>query len=290
MTTVNWDLFKCRCSGIKKLMATKQGTAPISETGLKRIVELEARVKPMTESMKLEYTELTMKRDSPPKLELSDMAIEYLMEVYAWETQGMIAVNKESMDLLQLRKGKEAEKIAGMMLSIVDGEIYLENKERISNDYLSGEIDFYLGESIYKATNITDIKNAFDYPTFLKKINNGLENGQKEQLQGYGDISGATDLFIANCLVSFSPEMMEDLKWKVLKKVNATTIESPDFIEAWQQFERSTNFDKIPHEQRVFKIRVEPFTDFERQKVYDRVKFCREWLWNFHERYQNLNK
>lgn len=286
----NWDEFKCRCSGIKRIMSTKQGTGPITEVQLKRISELEARTKPMTEPMKLEYAELVAKRDAPPKVVLSDTCIEYLMEVYAWNTRGMIALNKESLDLMQLRKGKQGEQESGVLLSVVDGQMYMQHKERISNDYLSGEIDFYLGESVYKATNITDTKNAFDYPTFLKKINNGLENGQKEQLQGYGDITGASDLYIANCLVSFTQEMVDDMKYKVLRKINCATTESPEFLEKWPEFQRSMFFDEIPHHQRVFKIKVEPFTEFERQKVYDRVKYCREWLFAFDEMYQSLNK
>lgn len=290
MSNVNWDEFKCRCSAIKKMIATKPGTEPITEVQLRRIAELEARDKPMTDKMKLEHTELIMKRDAPPKVELADGCIEYLMEVYAWETQQMISVSKEAMDLMQLRKGKEGEQEAGILLSMVDGEIYLQDKQRISNEYLSGEIDYYLGEDIYRATNITDIKNSFDYPTFLKKINKGLENGQREQLAGYGDITGSKNLFVANCLISFTPQMIEDMKWRILKKTGAATEESVEFLEEWVKFYRSMVFDNIPPQQRVYKIPVEPFTEFERQKVYDRVKYCRDWLWKFDEMYGNLNK
>lgn len=261
---------------------------PISEVGLKRIAELEARTKPMTDAMKLEYAELVTKRDKPPTWEPSDTCIEYLMEVFAWETQGMIAINKESMDLMQLRKGKMAERDAVRLISLADGVLYLENKDRIGNEFLSGEIDTYLGESVLAATNITDIKNSFDYPTFLKKINNGLENGQKEQMQGYGDISGSQELYIANVLVDTPDEIVEDMKWRLVKKFGALTEESPDFVREWEKWERSMKFNHIPIHQRVFKIKVEPFTENEKIKVYDRVKQCREWLFNFNERYQSL--
>lgn len=289
MDNINWDEFKCRCSGIKRMMSSKRGTEPITEIQLKKIAELEARTKPMTEPMKLEYTALISKRDSPPKTELSDGCIEYLMEIYAWETQGMIPVGKESMDMIQTRKGRQDEKEAIKMLTLVDGIIYSEHRERIENEFLCGHLDAYTGVSVFQADNVTDIKNAFDYPTFLKKINNGLETGQQEQLQGYGDITGAQELYIANCLVSFNPEMIEDLKWKVLRKINAATTESPEFIEIWSKFEKSIIFDSIPIQQRVFKIKIEPFTLFEQQKVYDRVKYCREWLANFDETYKKMN-
>jgi hypothetical protein len=197
----------------------------------------------------------------------------------------MIAVNKESLDNLSIRKGKMAEKVAGEVLSVVDDVEYLIHKDRISNDYLSGEIDLYLGEHVMAATNITDIKNSFDYLTFLKKIHTGLETGQKEQLQGYGDITGATDLVVANCLITAPREIIEDMMWKVAKKVNAATFESPEFLAEWPVFERSMIFHHIPLQRRVSKIKVEPFSAFERQRLYDRVKVCRDWLNKFHEEY-----
>jgi len=205
------------------------------------------------------------------------------MEWYAWETEGMIAVGKESLDNLAMRKGKEAETEAVALLSIHDSELYLTHKDRIENDYLSGEIDTYLGDDVMSAKNVTDIKNAFDYPTFLKKIHTGLENGQEEQLQGYGDITGAKELYIANTLVSASGEILEEMKYKVAKKFGAITTESPDFLEEWKKWYRSMVFSDMNPKKRVNKIKVEPFSEIRRQQVYDRVKVCREWLNNFHE-------
>lgn len=289
MSTVNWDLFRCRCSAIKKLLsngAEGQQITEKQETELKRLQDLE---KP-SEKQSAEISRLMALKANKGKVVLGDTAIEYLMEVYSWETEGMIAVTKESLDMMQMRKGKAVEVASGRLLSEVDGVDYLQHKERIFNEYLSGEIDFYLGESVYKAINITDTKNANDYPGFLKKINKGLEQGQKEQLQGYGDISGAGDLVVANTLVSFTPEMILDMEYKVMRKLGCATNESPEFLEEWAKFEKSMIFDKIPPHKRVHKIKVEPFTDFERQKVYDRVKFCREFLWKFDEEHENRNK
>ncbi len=210
--------FKCRCSVITKMMANKQGFAPLSDIQVTRLAELRKRNdgegKPLTEPMKLELAELLVKESNKDKIILSDSCIEYLMEVYSWETQGMIAVSKESLETLGMKKGKMQELQSGVLLGFVDDVVYKTHKERISNEFLTGEIDFYLGNDIYTATNITDAKNAFDYPTFLKKINNGLENGQQDQIRGYGDISGAKDLFIAYTLVDTPDEIMEEMKWK----------------------------------------------------------------------------
>jgi len=290
MSTVNWDLFKCRCSAISDLLSNGKEGQQITanqETELKR---LEDRGDTATDKQKEEIERLRTLKANKGKIVLGITAIDYLMQVYSWETEQMIAVGKESLDVMQLRKGKIGEKEAGMLLNEVDGVEYLQDKNRIFNDFLSGEIDFFLGDGIYKAKNVTDTKNAFDYPTFLKKIHVGLEPGQKEQLQGYGDITGAGDLVVANCLVSFTPEMIDDMKWKVIRKLNCATDESPEFREKWPDFERSMIFERIAPHKRVHKIKVEPFTEFEKQKIYDRVKFAREWLWKFDAEHENRNK
>lgn len=282
MTDINWDSFKCRCSAIKKLLtngAAGQQITEKQEIELKKLEDKDSR----TPNQEVEMLRLQQLKANSGKVVLGDTAIEYLMEVYAMETEGMISLNRESLDVMPIRKGKIGEKEAGLLLSVVDGEMYQSHKERIFNDYLSGEIDFYLGDSIYAAKNITDIKNSFDYPTYLKKLHTGLENGQTEQLQGYGDISTSQELYIANCLVSFTPDMIEDMKWKIMRKTGAVTEESPDFKELWATFQKSMLFDHMNPNLRVNKIKIEPFTDFERQKIYDRVKYSRDFLHKFHE-------
>ena len=289
---INWDKFKCRCSAISRMMAEKQGFETLTEKQERAVLELEVKrdIKGLTAVQDTELNRLYAKREASKKIVLSDGCIEYLMEVYAWETEGMIPVSKESMDNLSINKGKKQEAQAGALLNFVDGVTYKVHKERISNDYLSGEIDLYLGESVFEAYSLPDIKNSWDYPTYLKKINNGLENGQREQLQGYGDITGSRELFVANCLVDCTEENIEEVKWKVLKKFGAATTETPEFVEEWKKWERSMRFSHIDPYKRVHKIPVEPFTEFERQKVYDKVKICREWLYNFDEMFQKKNK
>jgi phosphoenolpyruvate synthase/pyruvate phosphate dikinase len=287
----NWDDFKVRCSGIKKIMSNGQGNAPITENQLKKMAELEDKLQAkgcLTEKQQAELAELKVKEAKSSEIVLSDTCIEYLMEVYAWETQGMIPVNKESLDMLATRKGRKAETDAVTLLCRVDKALYKVHKDRISNDFLSGEVDIYLGESIYEATNITDIKNSFDYPTFLRKMMKSFENGQEEQVQGYMDITGAKEGYIANTLVTAPIEIIEEMKWKVAKKMDAISIESPDFLAEWPKWERSMKFDHIPPAQRVWKLKAEPFSELYRQRLYDRVKYCREWLASFHEQYTRL--
>lgn len=288
MDNIEWDKWRCRCSAIRKMMSDSQKNPTLSEKQAARLKELEQR-NTLTEPMRIEYTKLVQYRENAGKTILSDGCIGYLMDVYAWETGGRIRVGKE-LDIEYLERGKMVEQECIDLLGFVENAFYEKNKERIYNDFLSGEPDIFTGEGIYKANKVVDIKSCQDHPTFLCKINSGLENGQAEQLQGYGDITGAKDLVVANCLVNLPEMQVMDKKYKLVRKLGCATDESPEFKEVWPQLYRSMVFDDIPHAQRVHKLKVEPFTDFERQAVYDRVKVCREWLNGFHERYLSLNQ
>lgn len=290
---INFDDFKVRCSAISKALSSSRDNPVLTEKQATELVDLEEKLQKngeITQKQQERIAELKVKQENGKKIILSDTYIGYLMEVYAWEVYGMIPVGKESMDLLGMRKGKKVEAESVALLSEVDGIEYKIHKDRIFNDYLSGEIDIYAGEHVYAAINVTDMKNALDYPTFLKKIHTGLENGQKEQVQGYCDITSAPVGYIVNSLVDCPEEDIIDMQWRVAKKMNAATTESPEFLAEWPKWERSMRFGHIPKHQRVSKIKITPFTKYERQFLYDRVKVGQDWLNNFHEQYQKLNK
>lgn len=288
MNNTNWDTFRVRCSGINKVLANKMGCAPITEKQTLRLIELEAK-ESLTEKQREELAELLLKKENGKKIVLGDTAIAYLMEVYAWEKEGMIAFSKEVWEIDQLQKGKLQEEDSITLISIVDGVLYLKNDERVHNDYLSGEPDVFLGDNIMNAQRIIDIKTCFDYPTFLKKINEDLFDPYKWQIQGYMDITGATEGELAYCLVNMPESMILDYQKKLFYRMDVATEDNPEYKKRWEIMERSMRFEKIPHQRRVFRQKINPFTEQERQRVYDRVKACREWLWKFDEKYQNIN-
>lgn len=290
--SINWDEFRCRCSSITKMMSNKQGFAPLTENQIARRVELEEKADKgtITAKQREELTLLVLKDEKSKEIVLSDTCIDYLLDAYAekkWET---LPVDKEFMEIAQIEKGKLGQKESATLLSIVDGVIYAENEERVENKFLSGIPDIFLGEHIMASEEIIDIKSCFDHPGFLKKIDQPLENGWEEQVQGYMDITGAKKGFIAHCLPNMPESMMLEYKRKLLFKMNVISEESPAFKKVWAKFEKSMLFDRIPPQMRVCKVPVEPFSESRRQQIYDRVKVCRDWLWRFDEKYQKLNQ
>lgn len=292
--TIPWQSWKCRCSSISKILTNASESRPITEIQLKRLKELDE--KPVrTEKQSIELTELILKRENSKVVKLGDTCISYLLEAFAWETEKMFSISKE-MDVEYFDRGRKTEPESIELLKEVDKKEYIKNEERFENDFLSGipdviEIKEMIGERepVFYAGAIVDIKSTKDYPTFLYKIHKGLDPGNREQLQGYGDILECNDLGVAFTLPTMPQSIREGYKMKLAYKMNAAIDQDKEFERAWANLERSMIFDHMPASKRVYKIPVEPFTPFEKQAVYDRVKLCREWLDNFDTRYKQLN-
>lgn len=292
---MDFNNFKVRCSSISTVLSNSRSNPILTDKQIIRLKELEGK-DVLTPNMTAELADLIIKRDNGSKVILSDTCITYLLAEYAWRTEGMVSISRELMDIPQMQKGTIVEPQSLALLSIVDGVYYLPNedengnRERVSNDYLTGEVDAYEGDSIMTANVIPDVKSIFDYPTFLGKTQEPLTPSNEKQVQGYINITGAKSGFIANCLVDTDEGTIASIKYKLLSKMRCATEEDPKFKERWAMLEKSMKFSHIPPHKRVLKKKVEPMTADQEQKLYNRVKICREWLNQFHEQYQNLNK
>jgi hypothetical protein len=300
---MDWSKWKCRCSAIGQMMSNSRENPPLTEKQKARLIELSEKGNTngtLPPGQVLELATLVDKADKSKEVVLSDSCIAYLVEAYAWETERMCSITKE-MDVEYFERGRKTEPESIELLSFVDDTPYVKNEERFENAFLSGipdilniggrnRVDDSGGTEIYWVKKICDIKSCKDYPTFLYKIHKGVDPGNREQLQGYGDILECGDLGVAFTLPTMPQSLREGYKMKLAYKMNAAIDQDKEFEKAWANLERSMIFDHIPAPRRVYKIPVEPFTQEERQVVYDRVKVCRGWLANFHEMYQRLNK
>jgi hypothetical protein len=259
---VDWSKFKARCSGIHALLAESRDNPCLTEKQAARLSELENK-DTLTDKMQIEMAELLVKKDNSTKIVLSSTCQDYLIDEWAWKKEGMVRVTREILDVPQMQKGIFVEPDSLILLSQVDQVIYNPNvmddltKERVYNDYLSGEVDAYAGESIMTATAIPDVKSIWDRPTFLSKIKTPLSKANDFQIKGYMDITGAKTGFIADCLINTPPHVVEAVKWSLLRKMNVASEESPEFLEKWAVVCRSMNFDHIPNNQKVSKMALE---------------------------------
>lgn len=289
---INFNDFKVRCSSINDVLSESRADKSITEPQKRQLASLRKRIeagKALTALQRASLTQLESKERKGAKTVLSDSCIKYLMIEYSWLTEGMIPIGKEQLDIVSIKKGNLTEQAGMLLLSEVDGVEYKTHKERIYNDFLSGEIDFYTGADVMNAICIADNKSSTDYPTYLVKLHIPIEKSHDRQIKGYMDITGASKGFVSHTLVDFPDEMVENLRWALTRKLGAATPESPEVLELWPRWVHSMCFSRIPAHKRVHKIYVNPFTIPERERVYDKVKVCREWLNNFHEAFQKKN-
>lgn len=300
--SIDWSKWRCRCSAISKIMANSKGNEPLTPNQIEEVVKLRGKLESgkITDNQKLELARLLQKEEDSKQFVISDTTAAYLLEAYAWETEKMCSITKE-MDVEYFDRGRKTEPESIELLSFVDDVAYVKNEERFENAFLSGIpdileiggralIDDSGGSEIYWTKRIRDIKSTKDYPTFLYKIHKGLDPGNTEQLQGYGDILECGDLGVVFTLPTMPESIRNGYKMKLAYKMDEVTTESPRFLRAWAELERSMIFDSIPAARRIYKIPVQPFTTEERSAVYERIKHCRTWLNNFHEQYLKLNK
>jgi hypothetical protein len=293
---MNWESWKCRCSSISKIMANSKGNEPLTPKQEEEVEKLRGKLESgkITDLQKLELARLLQKEEDSKQIILSDTCIQYLLESYAWETQRMVSITKE-LDVEAFERGRKTEPGSIKLLCSVDKVDYYKNETRFENDFLSGIPDLLVlfnnpdGPEV-SVDRIREIKSTRDLPTFLYKVHKGLDPGNKEQIQGYGDILENGNLAVVFTLPNMPEEIRLKYKYKLADRMGEATTESPRFLKTWAEIEHSMVFDSIPDSKRTYQIPVEPFTLSEQQAVYERVKHCREWLSNFHESYLKLNK
>jgi len=276
-------------------MTNGRGSEPLTPKQWETIKEIEGKIESgkATEKQKLELARLIQKDKDSQKVTLGDTAIECLLSAYAWETEKMVSITKE-LDVEAFERGRKTEPESIQLLSEVDKITYFKNEARFENEFLSGIPDVldlwqYSEAAPVSVLKIREIKSTRDYPTFLYKMHKGLDPGNLEQIQGYGDILECIDLAVVFTLPNMPEEQRLKYKFKLADRMGEATTESPRFLKTWAEIEHSMIFDSIPAHKRTYKVPVQPFSPLEKFAVYERVKHCREYLNNFHEQYLKLN-
>ena len=206
---------------------------------------------------------------------LSEGAKTYLKKVYA-ETKYN---RKKDFTSKYTEKGTETQKDCLTLICRLDKTLYKENEERLSNNYITGILDFYDGDTVETAKYVIENKSAWDIHTFLGYLGEKLDRAWWSQGQGYLDLSGAKEGEISICLVDATDSMILEEKRKLLWKMadKAATEYNPEYLEACVELERSMTFPDIPMEHRRIKHPIQRDDTFI-EKVYRTVEKCRIYL------------
>ena len=150
---------------------------------------------------------------------------------------------REEISSKYIEKGNAREEDAITLLSRVTKRFYKKNDIRLTNDYITGEPDLFVGESITNAEETLDTKTCWSLHTFLRAKYSGLDKSYEYQGHGYMALTGAKKHHVCFCLVNSTSEAINDEKRKASYKFGADADLDPKYIAICKQIEINHIFD-----------------------------------------------
>jgi hypothetical protein len=205
----------------------------------------------------------------------------YLKRLYGELKYGKSAVFKDKGNKYTT-KGKLVQTESILFISEMDGVDYIENDERINNEFITGIPDCYLGETLLTAEYIPDVKNSWEWDTFCDNIDKPLNPLFWWQMQGYFALTTAKEGEISFCLMNMPESLLNDelmaLSNRMQKQLNVIDVTiSPEYRLAEAMLISNLTFDDMPDAERRLKFKVEK-DDAAIAKIYERVPKCRDYL------------
>lgn len=228
---------------------------------------------------------------------ISETTKGHLLDVFIQEKYG----RKEEKNNKFLTKGNEREQDSITLLSLEKKHYLKKNEEHLSNEFIKGTPDIFIGEDILKADEIFDTKTSWSAHTFFRAINKKLDTDYYWQVMGYMALTGAKKAHIAFCLVNGTAQAIMDEKRKLAYHMGILDTSKPNekYKEVCKQIEKNHIFDMahfkeenpffdfdndldewvhdIPRKDRLHIFTVER-NDAEIQKIYNRIEDCRAWM------------
>ena len=179
------------------------------------------------------------------KNEFGETCKTLLKEQYLYKKYGFVKDFKNKY----IEKGLEVEEEAIALYSTYKENFYTKNKQRFTNEFLSGEPDII-------TDIIIDIKsswNAFTKPSNKDKI----DKDYYYQLQGYMDLTGLKKAKIVYVLVDTPRHLIEDEKRKLSWDMGNVTDLNENILEAYVQIEKNHDFSIMPMDERIAEFDID---------------------------------
>lgn len=207
---------------------------------------------------------------------LSETTKTHLIDVYVANRYG----RRYDIQCKYIEKGLAVEEDSITLYSRLKKEFYQKNESPLSNEWIKGTPDLYIGSSINEAETVIDIKSSWDVYTFMRVLTKDVNKMYYYQLQGYMDLTGASSATLAYCLVDTPAPLIEDEKRRLMWKMGVATSENPLYLEACEELEKSMTFGDIDMKERLIEFKIER-NDADIFRMHKRVEECREWLNEF---------
>lgn len=172
--------------------------------------------------------------------ELSDTAKTHLIDVFVSQVWG----RREELNNKYLEKGNVREEDNVTLLALTKKLMLRKNTERLENDFISGELDLFIGKEISKAEKVYDTKTSFSAHTFFRSKNSPLPSNYKWQVTGYMDLSGAKSAGVAFGLVNGTAKQIMKEKYNLSFLYNEVDVnQNPEYVKKCIQIEKNHIFD-----------------------------------------------
>jgi len=247
---VDWDNYEFRCHYLGKLMTKTRGKSNLEkykeakyayESFIEKLFDSGKNPTP-TQSMKMNELEAKMKQLELTKdiVSLSPTCKKTLMEIYTQETTG----RKKNIESFYIDKGLKTEEESITKYSLFTGAMYRKNKQRVSNGFLTGEIDFEDEEE----DMTIDTKSSWDAFTFDATVAVEINSDYDWQGQGYMWLKNRKKHRIAYCLNN-TPKSILD---KLINRLRYNFVgDENDYKEAEAMLLDNHIFDDLPLERKI---------------------------------------
>lgn len=252
-------LFKIRCSAIGQIMGGAFGKP--TEKQMTLLAELQAKEK-RTAKQGETLLELIEKRDAKPSLQAG--AKTYLQN---W-MKGQLYSRIKEFSNQYTAKGILCEPSAIQFVAdMMKYGMIEKNTERLENEWLTGECDLKLSNSI------EDIKNSWDVYTFPLFATELPESDYYYQLQGYMCLYDKPKAAVNYCLIDAPEEIIDQVARNVSYKAGYSEVD----MELYEEVRLKMTFAEIHPS-----LKLKRF-EFDRdevviQAIKDRVELCREYV------------
>lgn len=186
-----------------------------------------------------------------------------------------------------------------LMKTTGEAVVLKKNEERVTNDWITGLPDTFIGEHIRKIKKGYDLKCSWDLHTFPDPFD-VMDKQHDWQMKGYSFLTGAEQWFTAYVLVNAPAYMITREKEKVWYAMGQPSEQNDRFIEKIINIEKNMIFDMpqfrkdnpntdlevltrglwnhdMALEERVLLFET-TFTEADKQRIIARVEMCRDYI------------
>jgi hypothetical protein len=167
--------------------------------------------------------------------------------------------------------------------SIYKGQLLIKVKEGAKNEWIMGTPDIIKDNIVY------DCKSAWDLYTFGKADLTWIYEWQLKAYMFLYDLPKAR-LFYG--IVNMPPQMIysEQMSHFYRNPGKWVSMESPDYLDWCEEFEKANKYDHLPIEQR-FKVWDINRSEEDDQRIIDSVKMARSYMGELYEKHlENIEK